>query len=80
MRRFFIKDSEGKPSVTTTAFVLGFILVNVKLVLSEIAFNETIKFSQFGGGDYAAALAALGAVYVLRKHSQTNSQTKKEGE
>ena len=74
MRKYFIKDAEGKPSVTTTAFILGFLVVNFKLIMSGIKINETVKFIEFSGTDYAAALAALGAVYVLRKHYQSSKE------
>lgn len=79
MRKFLVKDSSGKPSVTTTAFIIGFFVVNFKLLMSGIKINDTIKFIEFGGGDYAAALAALGAIYVLRKHSEAKTSEQKEG-
>lgn len=65
--QMFIKDSKGEPSLTATAFLIGFIIVNIKLLFSGIALTETLKFSEFSGGDYAASLAALGAIYVMRR-------------
>lgn len=36
MAKFLIKDSDCKPSVTMTAFVIGFLVVNAKLLLSGV--------------------------------------------
>lgn len=77
MRKYFIKDSNGKPSITTTAFFLGFIVVNIKLLLSGLKVVGEVKFSEFSGVDYGAALAALGAIYVMRNNPKTET---KEGE
>ena len=67
LNKILIKNSGGKPSVTMTAFVLGFVVVNLKLILSgmEIA---SYKMAAFTGGEYAAAISALGGVYVLRRN------------
>lgn len=76
MRKFYLKDSNGKPSITTTAFFLGFIVINLKLILSGVDYKG-IKFSDFTGSDYGMAMAALGAIYVLRNNPKTEV---KEGE
>ena len=68
MRKWFIKDSEGNPSITTTAFFLGFLVVNLKLLAAGLEITDKFKFSQFSGVEYGAALAALGGVYILRKN------------
>lgn len=60
-----IHDSNGQPSLTATAFVVGFLLVSLKLLFSGVEFNG-LKLSDFSGTDYAAAVGALGAVYTLR--------------
>lgn len=77
MRKFYLKDSNGKPSITTTAFFLGFIVINLKLILSGVDYKG-IKFSDFTGSDYGIALASLGAVYVMRNKDKVNEV--KEGE
>ena len=66
MEKLLIKDSAGKPSVTMTAFVTGFAVVNLKLIFSGFEIM-TYKVTAFTGGEYAAAVAALGAVYVMRR-------------
>ena len=66
VNKFLIKDSAGQPSVTMTAFVLGFIAVNLKLLVSGMTFGN-FTMSTFNGVDYSAAIAALGAVYVMRR-------------
>jgi hypothetical protein len=61
-----LKDSDGKRSVTMTAFVLGFIIVNLKLMLSGLTIKG-ISLGVFTGSEYSLAIAALGGVYVLRR-------------
>ncbi len=67
----FIKDSTGKPSITMTAFVLGFIVVNCKLVLSGLTIAGQ-SMGEFSGVDYSAALSALGAIYIMRRREVTS--------
>ena len=76
MAKFLIKDSDGKPSVTMTAFVTGFLVVNAKLLLAGIEIAG-FKMTAFTGGEYAAAVGALGAVYVMRR---TGNQKKEDGQ
>ena len=61
-----IKDSDGKKSITMTAFVLGFIVVNLKLIFAGMTVYG-ITIAAFTGVEYGAALGALGAIYVLRR-------------
>ena len=68
MEKLLLKDSSGKKSVTMTSFVLGFIVVNLKLILSGMTING-ITLSAFTGSDYSLSLAALGAIYVLRRNT-----------
>lgn len=74
LKDLYIKDSSGKPSLTATAFILGFLVVNGKLLLSGLTVGG-MTATAFSGTEYAAALAALGAIYVLRRN-----QPKKEGD
>ncbi len=67
LNKLLIKDSSGKPSATMTAFVLGFSVVNLKLILSGMEILD-YKMAAFTGGEYAAAISALGGVYVLRRN------------
>lgn len=64
--KFLLKDTSGKKSTTLTAFVLGFVTVNIKLLASGLTVAG-YQMSDFSGTDYGAALAALGAIYVLRR-------------
>lgn len=78
-----------KPSYTITAFVVGFGIVNLKLILSGITIFGA-KMSDFNGTDYATAIAALGALYISNKHvgnlqfnklkelNENNSETEKQ--
>lgn len=67
LNKLLINDSSGKPSVTMTAFVTGFMVVNVKLLISGLTIAG-YKMAAFTGGEYAAALSALGGVYVMRRN------------
>lgn len=63
---WMVDPKTGKPSVTLTAFIVGFVVCTGKLLLSGIK-TDIVTFDQFTGVDYSAALAALGAIYVMRK-------------
>jgi hypothetical protein len=76
LNKLLIKDSVGKPSVTMTAFVTGFIVVNAKLLMSGVTVAG-YTMAAFTGGEYSAAIGALGAVYVLRR-STGNEKPKQE--
>lgn len=78
IENILFNDSTGKKSVTMTAFVWGAIVVNTKLLLSGVVIYGT-TMSSFGGGDYAAALGALGAVYCLRRHSSLAAKGGEDG-
>ena len=67
-----LKDTNGNKSITMTAFVAGFVVVNLKLVLSGMTLWGVV-LAPFTGVEYAAAIAALGAIYVMRRNN-----TKKE--
>ena len=73
MNKFMLKDSGGKKSITMTAFCLGFIVVNAKLLLAGMTIGS-YQMATFSGTEYGAAIAALGAIYVLRR----NNDEKKE--
>lgn len=66
LEKCLLKDSNGHKSTTVTAFVLGFIVVNLKLLVSGLTLAG-YEMSAFSGGDYAAAVGALGAIYVMRR-------------
>jgi hypothetical protein len=71
----FIKDPKTKePSVTLTAFVLGFLVAISKLGLSGIQLSEKIKIEQFSGADFGMVVAALGAIYTLRRHKSSEKK------
>jgi hypothetical protein len=74
LSKLIIRDTTGKKSVTVTAFIYGFVIVNLKLLFSGVTVGS-IVLSQFSGTEYAAAVAALGSVYILRRY---NSDSKSE--
>lgn len=75
--KFFTHDSAGKPSITRSAFALGFLIVNLKLIFSGVELAG-IKLAAFSGTEYAAALTALGAVYVMRRASFVKDDPEKK--
>lgn len=68
LNSFLIKNIKtGIPSYTLSASVYGFILVNFKLIFSGITIG-TFHIVEFGGIEYASAIAALTTLYVSNKH------------
>ena len=57
----------GKPSYTATMVVVGFFIINFKLLMSGIQITDTIKMSDFSGIDYSTALGALGGIHLFNK-------------
>jgi hypothetical protein len=74
---FLLKDNSGNKSVTFTAFVVGFLVVNFKLLTSGMTFGK-ITFATFDGTQYGIALSALGAIYILRKNLGDKNAAKSE--
>lgn len=70
----WIKDPKtGEPSVTITAFICGFIVACLKLLASGLSIGS-ITLSPFSGGEFAAVVGALGAIYAARKHTDSGGQ------
>ena len=68
LNKFLIKDTKGEKSVTMTAFVTGFLVVCFKLLVSGMTIGG-LKMAPFTGTEFAAAVASLGAIYVLRRNN-----------
>lgn len=62
-----IKDTKDKKSLTATAFFYGFLAVNFKLLASGITILN-VTMAPFTGSEYAIAISALGAIYILRRN------------
>lgn len=75
LKKFFVEDSDGKPSITATVFLYGMIIIHFKLMFAGIEIGKFV-LAPFDGADYAAAVAALGSIYVLRR--STNPVLKAE--
>lgn len=65
----YLKDEDGKESATLTMFVVGFIAVTAKLLLSGLTIGG-IVIEPFTGIEFGASVAALGGVYTLRKRDK----------
>jgi hypothetical protein len=63
----------GEKSVTLTAFISGFAVATLKLLLSGVTIAG-IALAPFSGSDYAMVVGAVGALYWARKN--TKSQNK----
>lgn len=73
--QIWINDpKDGKPSVTLTLLISGFALCAMKLLGSGLEVGS-IKLAVFGGGDFAAAVGALGALYAARRHPSMNAKS-----
>ena len=53
-----------------TAFVVGFVVCNLKLLLSGMTIGD-FTITPFTGSEYSMAIAALGGVYVLRRKTDS---------
>ena len=67
---YFKDPKSGEPSVTLTVFMTGFIVAIAKLLLSGVTIGG-LKLDAFSGGDFAAVMGALGAVYWARRNITT---------
>ncbi len=77
LNKLLFKDSSGRKSLTATTFFWGTVVVNFKLILSGMTVMGA-TLAEFGGGDYAAAMGALGAIYVMRR--STDPERKRQAE
>lgn len=67
MPPFLLNNKNGTPSMTTTMVAVGFLVINLKLLISGITVFNKYTMSSFNGTDYAAALAAIGGIHVWNK-------------
>jgi hypothetical protein len=59
----------GEKSVTLTAFIAGFGVATLKLLLSGVAVGS-LTLGPFSGSDYAMVVGAVGALYWARKNTE----------
>lgn len=65
----WLKDPKtGEQSVTVTAFTLGVGVAVLKLLVSGLSV-ASFSLAPFTGGDFAAVVGALGAIYTARKYT-----------
>ena len=63
----YLRDPKsGEKSVTLTAFVAGFAVATLKLLVAGLTIKG-FSMAQFSGVDFAAVTGALGAVYYARR-------------
>jgi hypothetical protein len=74
INKFFIKNNDGKPSVTMTMFVLGCLVAFAKLLFAGMVIGK-FAMGAFSGIDAAAFITALGGVYAYRRTTDTKNQT-----
>lgn len=73
--RLLLKDN-GKGSYSLTFSVIGFIVINVKLLFSGSDVQHMLHFSDFSGIDYAAALAAITGLHLGNKAVTNHIESK----
>lgn len=75
LSKMIIKNVKtGKPSYTLTMTIVGFLVINIKLLFSGIEIMDKFKMSDFSGVDYAAALAAIGSIHIFNKKVVTEKK------
>jgi len=75
MNKFLFTDTNGKKSLTATAFILGFAIVNLKLIFSGMTIAG-LNLAVFAGSEYAMCVASLGGIYILRKHTKKPEESR----
>jgi len=76
INKLLIKNTDNKKSLTASAFFYGFLIVNLKLLGSGMTVYGVV-LAPFTGSEYAMALSALGAVYVLRRNTEVKNESDK---
>jgi hypothetical protein len=67
VKKLLVKNNKGEPSSTLTVFLSGSFVALLKLLFSGMTFGE-FTVPVFTGSEFGMVMAALGAVYVLRKN------------
>lgn len=71
----WIKDSKGEKSVTLTVVISTLAVALGKLLLSGLEING-INFGSFGGGDFAAVVTPVFALYWSRRNAIIGKEQK----
>ena len=61
-----LKDTKGEKSTTMTVFIIGFIVVCIKLLASGLTIGG-YQMSPFSGVDFSAAMSSLAFLYLGRR-------------
>lgn len=69
----FTDSNTGKKSYTLSALVIGFAVINFKLLFSGIQLTDHIKLDSFSGIDYGASISGLGVIYNWAKNSSNKT-------
>lgn len=68
LSKLIIKNAEtSKPSYTTTAFISGFLLISLKLIVSGLTIRG-YKMSDVSVSDWSMGVAALSSMWIANKH------------
>lgn len=70
---WLVDPKTGEKSVTLTAFVTGFGVATLKLLLSGLTIAG-FSLAPFTGSDYALVVGAVGAIYWARKNTDAKSE------
>lgn len=77
--KVLLRDND-KGSYSLTFSVIGFIIINIKLLFAGTDVGHVLHFSEFSGTDYGVVLAAISALHLGNKavNNHIDSQDKKE--
>ena len=78
MEEKMLKNSDGNKSLTTTLLIVGAIVMNAKLILSQVTLWG-MTFEHFTASDYGIGLTALSGLYLGRRFTM-NQENKDEKE
>lgn len=71
-----LTDTSDKKSATLTVFIFGALVVHAKFFFGGLKIAG-LAFPLFSGSDYGVAMASLGAIYVLRRSTDTTTPAAK---
>lgn len=75
-KKLSLINEKGKVSYSRSMVIIAFTVINLKLLFSGVEIVDKIKLSDFSGVDYAAALAAIGALHVGNKTIKSKEDNK----
>lgn len=76
---FYIKDSKGKKSFSTTMFFIVFNVGLLKFLLSSLEIAG-FKFETFSASDFSVLIASAGSIYSVQRYTDKKTKEEKDEE